>query len=48
VVHVIAERFFDLSAELRHLRDGDLFAPGETGVQPWQPDLPLLKSRDFH
>jgi error-prone DNA polymerase len=48
VVHVIAERFFDLSAKLRHLRDGDLFAPDEAGVQSWQPDLPLLKSRDFH
>ena len=48
VVHVVAEHFLDLSAKLRLLRDGDLFASGETGVQPWQPDLPLLKSRNFH
>ena len=29
VVHVVAERFIDLSAELQRLRDGDLFAPEE-------------------
>ena len=48
VVHVIAESFIDLSAELRRLRDGDLFAPAGLGTQPCQPDPPLLKSRDFH
>jgi error-prone DNA polymerase len=46
VVHVIAESFIDLSADLRRLRDGDLFASATTPVSP--PDLPLLKSRDFH
>jgi error-prone DNA polymerase len=49
VVHVLAESFIDLTAELAHLRDGDLLAaemPSAAGAQ--QPDLPLLKSRDFH
>jgi error-prone DNA polymerase len=41
VVHVVAQSFIDLSAELRRLRDGGLDAPA-------QLDLPLLKSRDFH
>jgi error-prone DNA polymerase len=50
VVHVLAESFIDLSAELARLRDGDLSAaqaaaPGD-GAAP--PGLPLLKSRDFH
>jgi error-prone DNA polymerase len=48
VVHVIAERFTDLSMELRRLRDGNFSAPARSGLQAWQPDLPLLKSRDFH
>ena len=48
VVHVLAESFIDLSAELRRLRDSDLFTPGSLGTQPSQSDLPLLKSRDFH
>jgi error-prone DNA polymerase len=49
VVHVLAENFIDLSAELPRLRDGDLFAPGGSpGTQPSPSDLPLLKSRDFH
>jgi error-prone DNA polymerase len=48
VVHVLAESFIDLSAELSRLRDGDLFAPGRFGTQPAPSDLPLLKSRDFH
>ena len=48
VVHVVAERFLDLSAELRHLRDGEFFSSNEAGRQPAQLDLPLLKSRDFH
>jgi error-prone DNA polymerase len=43
VVHVVAERFIDLTAELRRLRDGDV-----TGARSPQPELPLLKSRDFH
>ena len=48
VVHVVAESFIDLSAELRRLRDGDLFAESVTDARSPQPDLPLLKSRDFH
>ena len=48
VVHVIAEDFVDLSEALRHLSEGGHVA-GETGDPPSDdPDLPLLKSRDFH
>jgi error-prone DNA polymerase len=42
VVHVVAQSFVDLSAELRRLADGDLAQPGAQG------ELPLGKSRDFH
>jgi error-prone DNA polymerase len=49
VVHVLAESFIDLTAELTRLRDGDLLTetalPAEGAPQP---GLPLLKSRDFH
>ena len=48
VVHVVAESFIDLSAELRRLRDGDLFAEAGPGLQLGQAAPPLLKSRDFH
>jgi error-prone DNA polymerase len=48
VVHVIAESFIDLSAELRRLRDGDLFTPGSSQTASPQPDLSFAKSRDFH
>ena len=48
VIHVVAENFVDLTAELRRLRDGDLLVPGDSGTQACGPDLPLLKSRDFH
>jgi error-prone DNA polymerase len=48
VIHVIAESFVDLSAELPWLRDGDLFSPRFSGGQhPDTAALPL-KSRDFH
>jgi error-prone DNA polymerase len=47
VVHVVAESFIDLSAELRQLRDLDLPSAGVT-TRPSDSDLPLLKSRDFH
>ena len=54
VIHVVAESFFDLSAELPTLRgdwlrnDGDLFSPKLSGGQhPLDTQL-LLKSRDFH
>jgi error-prone DNA polymerase len=48
VVHVLAERFIDLSSELARLSDGDLFAPDGPDTPPGRCDLPLLKSRDFH
>src|SRR5271169_4684661 len=49
VIHVVAESFFDLSAELPSLRNGgDLFSPKLSGGQhPLDTHL-LLKSRDFH
>jgi error-prone DNA polymerase len=53
VIHVVAERFIDLSAELPMLRDGmrdrgDLFAPKFSGSQHPVDTQLLLKSRDFH
>jgi error-prone DNA polymerase len=48
VIHVVAESFIDLTAELRRLRDGDPLLPGNQGMPARRPDLPLLKSRDFH
>jgi error-prone DNA polymerase len=48
VVHVLAESFIDLSAELPRLWDGDQLATRKSHVLPSQMDLPLLKSRDFH
>jgi error-prone DNA polymerase len=49
VIHVVAETFIDLSAELPWLREGgDLFSPKFSGGRhPVDPQL-LLKSRDFH
>ncbi|HXQ83584.1 MAG TPA: error-prone DNA polymerase, partial [Xanthobacteraceae bacterium] len=48
VIHVVAESFIDLSAELSWLRDGDLFSPKFSGGPlPDAVALPL-KSRDFH
>jgi error-prone DNA polymerase len=48
VIHVVAESFIDLSAELRWLRDGDLLSPKFSGG-PLPQEAPLpLKSRDFH
>ena len=49
VIHVVAESFVDLSAELPWLREGgDLFSPKLSGG-PLPQDAPLpLKSRDFH
>jgi error-prone DNA polymerase len=48
VVHVVAERFVDLTAELRRLREGELLAPDGHDIKAAGRDLPLLKSRDFH
>ena len=42
VIHVVAERFIDLTAELRRLRDGD------DGAVTARTDDVLVKSRDFH
>jgi error-prone DNA polymerase len=48
VIHVVAESFVDLSAELKWLRHGDLFSPKFSGgLLPQDASLPL-KSRDFH
>jgi hypothetical protein len=45
-VHVVAEDFIDLSAELHRLRDDGV---AEVIAAPSSPsDPPLLKSRDFH
>jgi error-prone DNA polymerase len=48
VVHVLADRFIDLSGELQRLCDGDLFAPEFSDARRAQADVPLIKSRDFH
>jgi error-prone DNA polymerase len=50
VIHVVAQDFMDLGADLRRLSDGDLPAPGDSvAATPAQhPDLALIKSRDFH
>jgi error-prone DNA polymerase len=45
VVHVLAEGFIDLTAELHRLREGDLFADVDPAAVR---DPALLKSRDFH
>jgi error-prone DNA polymerase len=49
VIHVVAESFVDLSAQLPWLREGgDLFSPKLSGGPlPAEPPLPL-RSRDFH
>jgi error-prone DNA polymerase len=54
VIHVVAENFIDLSAELPMLREdrlregGDLFSPKFSGGSLPQDDALPLKSRDFH
>jgi error-prone DNA polymerase len=48
VIHVVAETFIDLSAELPRLRDGDLFSPQFSGDPLAQSDALPLRSRDFH
>jgi error-prone DNA polymerase len=54
VIHVVAESFIDLSAQLPMLRNdwlregGDLFSPKlSSGPLPAESPLPL-RSRDFH
>ena len=50
VIHVVAEDFIDLSAELPWLREGHLFSPKFSGGPvSFAADAALpLKSRDFH
>ena len=48
VIHVVAESFIDLSAQLPWLRDGDLFSLKFSGVPRPQSDPLPLHSRDFH
>ena len=48
VIHVVAESFIDLSAQLPWLRDGDLFSPKFSGGPRSEPETLPLRSRDFH
>ena len=48
VIHVVAESFIDLSAQLPWLRDGDLFSPKFSARERPQTDPLPLHSRDFH
>jgi error-prone DNA polymerase len=48
VIHVVAESFTDLSAQLPWLRDGDLFSPKFSGGSRPQAEALPLHSRDFH
>jgi error-prone DNA polymerase len=48
VIHVVAENFTDLSAQLPWLRDGDLFSLKFSGRSQPQSDPLPLHSRDFH
>jgi error-prone DNA polymerase len=45
VVHVVAEEFSDLTAELHRLRDGDPFLSKTAPIHGAEP--PLVRSRDF-
>jgi error-prone DNA polymerase len=48
VIHVIAQDFVDLSAELSSLRDGELFLPTPSCPTHQEESWRILKSRDFH
>jgi error-prone DNA polymerase len=48
VIHVVAERFVDLSDRLRLLRAGEAPLPAAPHPQLEPPSGRLLKSRDFH
>jgi error-prone DNA polymerase len=48
VVHLLAERFRDLTAELRSLREGGFKLPPETTDFSAPPDRRVYRSRDFH
>jgi error-prone DNA polymerase len=48
VIHVVAQDFVDLSAELPLLREGDLFLPAPPCPSHQEGSWRILKSRDFH
>ncbi|MFZ0775651.1 MAG: OB-fold nucleic acid binding domain-containing protein, partial [Xanthobacteraceae bacterium] len=48
VIHVIAQDFVDLSAELSSLRDGELFLPTPSCPTHQEESWRILKSRNFH
>ena len=48
VVHLLAERFRDLTPDLRLLREGGLKLPPETTDFGTPPDRRIYRSRDFH
>ena len=48
VIHVVAESFIDLSAELSSLRDGELYSANSSRAPHPESASPLIKSRDFH
>jgi error-prone DNA polymerase len=48
VIHVVAEHFVDLSAELPSLRDGELALPSPSCPSHQEGSWRIPKSRDFH
>jgi error-prone DNA polymerase len=48
VIHVVAESFIDLSANLASLRDGELSLPAVSSPSHQEGSWQMLKSRDFH
>jgi error-prone DNA polymerase len=48
VIHVVAQDFVDLSAELPSLRDGEIFLPSPSCPTHQEGSWRILKSRDFH
>jgi error-prone DNA polymerase len=48
VIHVVAESFVDLSAELSSLREGELFLPAPSCPSHQEGSWRIVKSRDFH
>ncbi len=48
IIHVVAQDFVDLSAELPSLRDGELFLPNPSCPTHQEGSWRILKSRDFH
>ncbi len=48
VIHVVAESFCDLSAELSSLREGDLALPTASCPTHQEGSWRIVKSRDFH